>query len=77
MDGGTALVAPANLPKDIAATLSDLFRKSLALPDVRVRFEAMQQAPFGIDPEGAARILRDESARWKKLIAERNIQIAP
>ena len=74
---GTALVAPANLPKDIQTTLSDVFRKALTMPDVRKRFEALQQAPYGVDPDGATKILREESARWKKLITERKIQIAP
>lgn len=77
MDGGTALVGPANLPAGIRGTLSDAFRKAIGAPDVRQRFEAMQQAAYGADPDATLKILRDESARWKKLISERDIKIAP
>ena len=77
VDGGTALVAPANLPTEIVATLSGVFRRALASPEVRRRFETLAQAAFGPDADETRRILRAESARWKKLIVERNIQIAP
>ena len=77
VDGGTALVAPANLPREIVSTLGAVFRKAIGSPDVRQRFESLAQAAYGPDPEETGRILRGESARWKKLIVERNIQIAP
>jgi tripartite-type tricarboxylate transporter receptor subunit TctC len=69
------VAAPAAVPKDVVARLNREIVKVMQMPDIRERF--MQQ---GIDPETStpeqfARLIRDEYARWTKVIVAAGIKL--
>lgn len=69
-----ALMAPANLPKDIAATLSSTLRKVLADADVKAKLHA---GGFDIDATDAAalaRLIDSEVKRWAQLTKAARIE---
>jgi tripartite-type tricarboxylate transporter receptor subunit TctC len=72
-----AFFAPAGTPKEILAKIEEGIKEAVKMPDVRQRFEAT-----GMDVRsGSAEELRDLLARdiekWRRLVKEQNITIAP
>lgn len=72
-----AFFAPAGTPKTLIARIEEGIQEAVKLPDVRQRFEAI-----GMDVRsGSADELRDLLARdiekWRRLVKEQNITIAP
>ena len=57
-------LAPAGLPKDVAAKLSDAFRQVLATPDIRNRMISQGADPAFLGHEDFARYLQQEMPRW-------------
>jgi len=47
----------------------------LASPDLRKRFNDIGMVPVGNSPQDFARDIKAESARWAKIIKERNLQV--
>jgi tripartite-type tricarboxylate transporter receptor subunit TctC len=62
--GFYGFLAPANLPKDVTAKLSDAFRQVLASPDVRNRMIAQGADPAFLGAEDFAKFLSAEMPRW-------------
>lgn len=62
--GFYGFLAPAGLPKDITARLSDAFRQVLATPDVRNRMIAQGADPAFLGSEDFAKFLAGEMPRW-------------
>jgi len=62
--GFYGFLAPANLPKDVTAKLSDAFRQVLASPDVRNRMIAQGADPAFLGAEDFAKALAAEMPRW-------------
>jgi tripartite-type tricarboxylate transporter receptor subunit TctC len=68
------VLAPAATPKEIVALLHREIVKIVALPDVREKFAAFGfEAVAGTPDEAAARI-KQELARWAKVIKDANIK---
>ncbi len=71
------LFAPASTPKAVIAKLHAEIARVVALPDVRERFTATGLEPVGSTPEQLAARMRDDRAKWARVIREAGIKIEP
>jgi tripartite-type tricarboxylate transporter receptor subunit TctC len=62
--GFYGFLAPANLPKDVTAKLSDAFRQVLTSPDIRNRMIAQGADPAFLGADDFAKFLAAETPRW-------------
>jgi tripartite-type tricarboxylate transporter receptor subunit TctC len=62
--GFYGFLAPANLPRDVTAKLSDAFRQVLASPDIRSRMTAQGADPAFLGSEDFGKYLAAEMPRW-------------
>ena len=61
----TVSLAPANLPRDVSAKLSDAFRQVLANPDIRNRMITQGADPPSSGPRTSRSTLAAEMPRWR------------
>jgi tripartite-type tricarboxylate transporter receptor subunit TctC len=73
--GWFGLLAPGATPRDLVAQLSADANKVLADPDVRQKMLALGAEPSGNTPEEFARYIRDDQAKWSKLMRQKNIAV--
>lgn len=66
---------PAGTAGDIVARLHTELAKALQAPEVRTRYEQAALEPVGSSPEAFAKLLRDDHARYGKLIRELGIKL--
>jgi tripartite-type tricarboxylate transporter receptor subunit TctC len=71
----TGLAGPANLPKPVVDKLNAEMRKTLAVPDVKKRLEAMGGDPRATSPEEMKSLVQRQYDTWKKLAVEANLSI--
>ncbi|MBC5784285.1 tripartite tricarboxylate transporter substrate binding protein [Ramlibacter sp. USB13] len=62
--GFYGFLAPANLPRDVTAKLSDAFRQVLSNPDIRNRMITQGADPAFLGAEDFAKYLAAEMPRW-------------
>jgi len=67
--------APAGTPKPVIDRLHATLVKILADPVVKARFETQGAEVIGGTPQALAQVLREDQAKWSKLIRERNIAV--
>ncbi|MBY4898218.1 tripartite tricarboxylate transporter substrate binding protein [Cupriavidus sp. AU9028] len=67
------IYGPRQLPDDIVKRLNAEFNKAIQAPEVRERLARLGAEPVGGTPAQLAAIASKESARWGKLIKDRNI----
>jgi tripartite-type tricarboxylate transporter receptor subunit TctC len=72
--GWFGLLAPAATPKATVAKLSVEANRVLAMSDVREKMLVLGADPAGNTPEEFARFIRDDQAKWSKLMKEAGIQ---
>jgi tripartite-type tricarboxylate transporter receptor subunit TctC len=72
--GWFGVLAPAATPRPIVERLSADANRVLADPDVRSRMIALGADPRGNTPEEFARFIRDDQAKWAKLMREAGIK---
>ncbi|TMG75806.1 MAG: tripartite tricarboxylate transporter substrate binding protein [Betaproteobacteria bacterium] len=72
--GWFGLLAPAATPKAIVGKLSADANRVLADPDLRARMQALGADPGGNTPEEFARFIREDQAKWAKLMREAGIK---
>ena len=70
-----ALYAPARTPAPVIAALNAAAMAALADGDVRAKLAEQGTEPLGSTPEEYGRILRDETARWGRVIAESGVRL--
>ena len=70
-----AVFVPAGTPKPIVDKLHKVLTETLKQPQVTARLESIGAEAVGSTPDELAKHLANESARWSKLIAERNIRL--
>jgi len=73
--GWFGLMAPTGTP---AAVIDKVYRDTAAAlkaEDLRKRFEDLGMAPVGNPPADFAKAIREESARWAKVIRARKLEI--
>ena len=66
--------APAGTPADIVALLHREISKSVALPEMKERLDALGFEPAATTPQEAAATLRSDSAKWAKVIQAAGIK---
>jgi len=71
--GWFGLLAPAATPKATVAKLSAEANRVLAMSDVREKMLGLGAEPAGNTPEEFARFIRDDQAKWSKLMKEAGI----
>jgi len=70
-----SMVAPPGTSSEIVATTYKAFASALGLPDVKQKFAEQGATPGGWSPEQTARFIRDESAKWGKVIQTANVTV--
>ena len=71
--GWFGLLAPAATPPAVVAKISADANRVLADPEVRKKLEAVGAEPSGNTPQQFAAFIRDDQAKWSKLMRERGI----
>src|SRR5262249_18542436 len=69
------LWGPKNLPADLSNKLQADIAKVLALPDVKQRLNALGFDPIGAGSEQFATYIRDEMAKYEKIINNAKIKV--
>ena len=66
---------PKNLPVDISEKLQAEIAKLLALPDAKARLNALGFDPIGTGGEQFALYIREEMAKYEKIIKDAKIKL--
>jgi len=76
-EGGTwcAVFAPAKTPADILAKVNADVRRVVAVPEVQAKVVALGVEPRSSTPEELSKYIADSTAKWARLVKERNIKI--
>jgi tripartite-type tricarboxylate transporter receptor subunit TctC len=69
------VLAPAATPRAVVDTLAAAVIKAARTPDIRSRLLEQGAEPIGNTPEEFARQLREEVARWSRLVATSGIRV--
>jgi len=75
VDQWYAILAPAGTPSDVIATLNREFAKVTADLSVRERMLAASFEPLASTPERIAEIIREDVARWTKIVKELGVKV--
>src|SRR3984957_1842267 len=70
-----ALFAPPKTPPEIVTRLNDAIHQALADPRLLTKFKEMGLEAWQSTPDELAKLLVDERAKWKKVIADNKIEI--
>jgi tripartite-type tricarboxylate transporter receptor subunit TctC len=73
--GWFGLVAPTGTPKAIINKVQADTVKALRSADVKKRFDELGMVAVGNAPAEFAKAMKEESARWAKVVRERKLQI--
>jgi tripartite-type tricarboxylate transporter receptor subunit TctC len=74
LDVWLGVFMPAGVPKDIVSKVNADIAQVLQLPEVRANLAAQGIEPTTSTPEALAQIIRDDHARWGKVIRDANIK---
>ncbi|HYC44439.1 MAG TPA: tripartite tricarboxylate transporter substrate binding protein [Burkholderiales bacterium] len=76
-DAGTwyALAAPAGVPGDIVTRLNRAVVEVVQLPDIREKLLAQGAAPLTATPDEAREFVRNEIARWARVVKAAGIRL--
>lgn len=70
----TSILAPAGTPKPVIDKLHAAIEKALAMESVRTKIEAVGQSVAGSTPEGLATLIKEDIARWRKVVQDAGIK---
>lgn len=73
--GWFGFMVPTGTPQTVIRKLHDDTVRALQSADVRGRLEQLGMVAVGNSPEDFARAIREESARWAKIIRERKLYV--
>jgi len=73
--GWFGLMAPAGTPRSVIDKVHGDTVKVLASSDIRKRFDDIGMAPVGNRPEEFGKAIKEESARWARIIRERKLEV--
>jgi tripartite-type tricarboxylate transporter receptor subunit TctC len=68
------MLAPAGTPPEILARIHRAIVETMKAPQVRERYAREGTVQRNTSPEEASAFLKDEVARWGKIIRERGIK---
>jgi tripartite-type tricarboxylate transporter receptor subunit TctC len=69
------LLAPAGTPKDIIDKLYAETARTLAMPEVRKKFDELGLQPIGNTPAEFAAVIKKETPEWAKVIKDAGIKL--
>jgi tripartite-type tricarboxylate transporter receptor subunit TctC len=69
------MVAPAGTPKAVVDTAYATFSKALQDPDTLRKFAEQGATPAGWTPEKSGQFIRDESAKWNRVIKAAKVTV--
>jgi len=69
------LLAPSGTPKDVLEKLHGEIVKTLAMPEVRKKFDELGLEPVGNTPAEFAAVIRKETPEWAKVIKDAGIKL--
>ncbi len=69
------MIAPAETPRPVIDKLNASLVKILAAPDMKERFDTQSGEIVASTPEYFGELIKTESAKWGKVIREKNIRI--
>ncbi|HET7729074.1 MAG TPA: tripartite tricarboxylate transporter substrate binding protein [Usitatibacter sp.] len=69
------LLAPARVPADVLARLTDAMKKTMASPELRKRLEEIGARPVGNSPQEFTAQVKSEIERMKQVVKSRNIKL--
>jgi tripartite-type tricarboxylate transporter receptor subunit TctC len=68
------VLAPTGTPADLVAKLNREIVRIVAVPEIRARIEGLGFDPVVGTPESASKQIKEELARWAKVIRDANIE---
>ena len=68
------MAVPAKTPKAVIERLNKEVNLALKDPEVRAKFQSVGIEPKGGTPEDLKALLANEIAKWKKLVAQLNME---
>ncbi len=69
------LYGPKNMPADVTVKVNQAVNAALLDADVKERFARLGAEPTGGSPQAFAAMVKTDSSKWKKIIAERKISV--
>jgi tripartite-type tricarboxylate transporter receptor subunit TctC len=69
------VVAPGKTPKVIISRLYSEIVRALNAPDIRAKLAAESSEIGGMAPEQFAQYIRDEIAKWKRVVKDAKIKV--
>ncbi|HYA46575.1 MAG TPA: tripartite tricarboxylate transporter substrate binding protein [Burkholderiales bacterium] len=69
------LIAPAGTPRPIVDKLNGTLAKILASADMKEKFDAQAAEIVASTPEQFGELIKSESAKWGRIIREKNIRV--
>lgn len=66
-------LGPAGLPPQILARLNEEIGKAVALPEMAATFKNLGSDPIASTPEGYAKIIAEDSTKWKAVVVEAKV----
>ncbi len=73
--GFYGVLAPANLPADVLAKLTDAFKKTLASDDVKTKMLAQGADPAYLDPSQFSAFIKSEGVRWQAAVKKADLKL--
>jgi tripartite-type tricarboxylate transporter receptor subunit TctC len=70
-----SIVAPAGTPPEVVRKIQTDIARILAQPDIRAKLAALGAEPVGNTPAEFAKMIKDESAKWGKIVKDANIKV--
>jgi tripartite-type tricarboxylate transporter receptor subunit TctC len=67
------IVAPAGTPESVVKRLNAELVKLLKSPEIRARLETLGAEPIGDSPAEFAAVIREDLARWAKIVSDAGI----
>lgn len=71
------ILAPAGTPKEIVAKLHEVIARIVAMPDVEKKIIEGGSDPMVLNPEAFMQRIRDDMAKFTKLVKTSNIKVDP
>ena len=69
------LLAPAGTPKDVIDKIYNETAKTLAMPEIRKKFDELGLEPIGNTPAEFAQVIQKETPEWAKVIKDAGIKL--
>jgi tripartite-type tricarboxylate transporter receptor subunit TctC len=69
------MIAPAGTPRPVIERLNTTLTRILTGPDMKEKFDTQSGEIVASTPEYFGELIKSESAKWGKVIREKNIRV--